>query len=90
MGEDGDCVSPCDSISICLPPSGAELMSRGGHVQWVCLAQSRVAQSHVALGCRGWGEAALLLGVRMSLAWRPSSASRTPSLALLACMLSEA
>ena len=87
MGEDGDCVSPCDSASICLPPSGVELMSWGGHVRWAWRAQSRVAQScvaqsRVAQGCEGWVGAALMLGVRMFLAWRLSAASRTPALVL--------
>ena len=94
-GEDGCCVSLCSLVSICPPPSGAKLMSKGGHVWWVCLAQtcvaqSRVAQSRVAQGCQGLGEAVFLLGVRTFLPQRLSSASRAPSLALPACMLSEA
>ena len=45
-------------------------------------AESRVAQSCVARGCEGWVGAALMLGVRMFLAWQLSAASGTPALAL--------
>ena len=91
-------VSPSNSlVSIYLPPSGSGLVGKKGHVRWAFLAhvlaaQSRVAQSRVAQGCRGSGEAAFLLDLRRSLARRPSPASCAwlPLLASPACMLSEA